>query len=76
MVRNGIPTQELRKVIWQKLAGSINLPKSYSPDMYKKLVQLDNDSCTPLIIRDVHRTYPHYKFFAEKNGKGYVKFIL
>jgi len=71
MIREGIPTKELLKAYWKRMLGSEELPNKY-PGLYKKLAQHDNilDDDTQKILKDVHRTYPQYEYFSEKDGPG------
>lgn len=53
------------------ILGSHIYNQAHHTQLFKKLVEQQNDDGN-LIQRDIHRTYPQYKEFADKNGKGYV----
>ncbi|KAL9644842.1 hypothetical protein ABK040_005324 [Willaertia magna] len=70
LIRGGIPTRDLLKAYWKRFVGSEELPNKY-PGLYKKLTQHEDTLADEAkILKDVHRTYPQYSFFRQKDGEG------
>ncbi|EFC40524.1 rabGTPase-activating protein [Naegleria gruberi] len=76
LIREGIPTKESLKTIWKRMVGSEELSNKY-PGLYKKLTMHDDilEDDVHKILKDVHRTYPQYEFFSEKDGPGQMSLI-
>jgi hypothetical protein len=70
ILRCGIPNDELRRSLWQKIVESDELSTLY-PNLYKKLYsQEDKFNYTPKILKDVRRTFPQFEYFQDGNS-GY-----
>jgi hypothetical protein len=68
ILRCGIPNDELRRSLWQKIVESDELSKLY-PNLYQKLYsQEDKFNYTPKILKDVRRTFPQFEYFQEGNS--------
>lgn len=66
LVRAGVP-EALRGTVWQRLANVEN--KVDMTERYRVLLTQDTSS-EPIILRDIHRTFPAHKFFREVGGSG------